>query len=262
VASPRNFDQVIVVDRERGEVVMRLGEDDAHEVLDEQHNPSYLQTEAGAPAILVADSENDRVVEYTCDRADPNHPLDGDLEPNCDWERTWTVGTDQLAWPRDADRLPNGNTLVTDTLNHRVVEVTPRGEVVWEFYAPWLPFDAERPVHGREAGGPAMQDLDAAGNHRLTGSSGLHREDRLLTPERLATATSGVPGGGAVEWAVDTYSGVVPWVRPTWLPPAGFGLLFFAVLLGLGWGGVEAGLFVRRTVRRREVDGGAVRADD
>jgi hypothetical protein len=37
----------------------------------------------------------------------------------------------------DADRLPNGNTLVTDSMNGRVVEVTPAGERVWEYRLPF-----------------------------------------------------------------------------------------------------------------------------
>ncbi|MEA5407213.1 aryl-sulfate sulfotransferase [Haloarculaceae archaeon H-GB2-1] len=126
--SPRNFDQVLLVDRSSKEIVMRLGRDGQFETLHAQHNPDFLRGTNGTPTLLVADSENDRVVEYT--------RIDGD------WERTWTVTG--LNWPRDADRLPNGNTLITDTHNQRVVEVTPRGEVVWEFYAPWAPYDAER----------------------------------------------------------------------------------------------------------------------
>ena len=35
-----------------------------------------------------------------------------------------------------ADRLPNGNTLITDTINARAIEVTPEGEIVWEFLNP------------------------------------------------------------------------------------------------------------------------------
>ena len=30
--------------------------------------------------------------------------------------------------------MPNGNTLITDSNNGRVFEVTKNGEVVWEFY--------------------------------------------------------------------------------------------------------------------------------
>jgi hypothetical protein len=35
-----------------------------------------------------------------------------------------------------ADRLPNGNTLITETIGGRAIEVTPEGEIVWEFLNP------------------------------------------------------------------------------------------------------------------------------
>ena len=35
-----------------------------------------------------------------------------------------------------ADRLPNGNTLITETIRGRVIEVTPDHEIVWEFMNP------------------------------------------------------------------------------------------------------------------------------
>ncbi|WP_276258514.1 aryl-sulfate sulfotransferase [Haloglomus litoreum] len=242
--SPRNFDQIVVVNRSTDEVVMRLGADGNHSMLDEQHNPAYLQTEAGAPAMLVADSENDRVIEYTCDRADPDHPLDGDMEPNCDWERTWSVGG--FEWPRDADRLPNGNTLVTDTIEHRVVEVTPRGEVVWEYHAPWLPFDAERPVHGREAGGPAMRDLNVSGAFTAH-DAGAATAD---TAGADGSALAALPGYGVVVEAGETVQGVLPWLRPVWMPASGFLLFAAAGLVVLCWGAAEAWL-ARDQLRRR-----------
>jgi hypothetical protein len=240
--SPRNFDQVVVVNRSTGDIVMRLGADGEHAILDEQHNPAYLQTEAGAPTFLVADSENDRVVEYTCDNADPDHPLDGDMEPNCDWNLTWSVGDTGLEWPRDADRLPDGNTLVVDTLNHRVVEITPRGEVVWEYEAPWLPFDAERPVHGREAGGPTMRDLNVTGNYSLVAAG-------ASTPTGGSSPTW-VPGHAVVTDLGETVRGVLPWVRPVWMPPGAFFLFGAAGLLLLGWGGAEL-VLARARLRRR-----------
>jgi hypothetical protein len=125
-------------------------------VLDHQHNPQYLESEDRDATLLVGDSDNDRLVEY-------ERRGDG-------WVRTWNVGREEsdLEWPRDADRLPNGNTLVVDSLNHRVLEVTPDGEVVWEFYPPWLPYDAERIHLGDEPGGPAMSDLGATGSKVLT----------------------------------------------------------------------------------------------
>lgn len=35
-----------------------------------------------------------------------------------------------------AQRLPNGNTLITDSMEGRVFEVTPAGKIVWEFFEP------------------------------------------------------------------------------------------------------------------------------
>jgi hypothetical protein len=153
--SPRNFDQVVVLDRASGEITLRLGRDDDFETMKQQHNPQYLESEDGSPTILVSDSENDRIVEYE---------RRGDS-----WERTWRLGgPETLSWPRDADRLPDGDTLVVDSANDRVLEVTPEGEVVWEFYAPWLVYDVERLPYGDEAGGPTIADRGAAGSYELS----------------------------------------------------------------------------------------------
>ncbi|RDZ89101.1 ArsR family transcriptional regulator, partial [Haloferax sp. Atlit-6N] len=80
--SPRNFDQALVVDIESKEIVERLGSDDDYDVMREQHNPDWLLSENGTPTILVADSGNNRVVEYAKE--------DGE------WVRTWEVGTGSL----------------------------------------------------------------------------------------------------------------------------------------------------------------------
>lgn len=40
-------------------------------------------------------------------------------------------------WCGAAQRLPNGNTLISETDAGRAFEVTPDGETVWEFYNPW-----------------------------------------------------------------------------------------------------------------------------
>jgi hypothetical protein len=37
-----------------------------------------------------------------------------------------------------AERLPNGNTLVTEGASGRLFEVTAEGEVVWEYVSPWM----------------------------------------------------------------------------------------------------------------------------
>ena len=113
-------------------------------VLNHQHNPQWL----GENAILVADSENDRVVEL--------HKRNGE------WTVAWSVeraGDVALSWPRDADRLPNGNTLITDTLNRRIIEVNESGGVVWSYKTARIPYDADRLPVGESVGGPTYSDI-------------------------------------------------------------------------------------------------------
>ncbi|MDE2811038.1 MAG: hypothetical protein OXN90_21690, partial [Gemmatimonadota bacterium] len=54
------------------------------------------------------------------------------------WEYKGT-STDQIfdSWIRGAQqRLPNGNTLITESQRGRLLEVTPAGEIAWEYYNP------------------------------------------------------------------------------------------------------------------------------
>ncbi|MFB6354681.1 MAG: aryl-sulfate sulfotransferase [Halobacteriales archaeon] len=238
LASVRNFDQVIVVDRETGNVTLRLGANDRYAVMAEQHNPVYLESESGAPTILVADSEQDRIVEY--ERQGPD-----------DWRRTWTL-TGSFSWPRDADRLPDGNTLIVDSLNHRVVEVTPAGEIVWEVYAPWSPYDAERIPLGDEAGGPTIADQNATGRASLHGSAGLTpgTGDRVAFAGWLTATFAGTPLAGPVAAFADRWAHVTPWIYPVWMSGWDFALLLGAVLVALAWGAAEIVLARERILAR------------
>jgi hypothetical protein len=157
MVSMRNHDQVVFLDPATGAITDRLGADDAHDTLYEQHNPDYIPPADGGPAVVVADSERDRVVEYQ--RAS-----------NGSWRRTWTWSDRTLLWPRDADRLPNGNTLVTDSNGDRVIEVNDAGEVVWRVDV-GLPYEAERLATGDEsAGGPSAVRADLTS--RTAGGAG------------------------------------------------------------------------------------------
>jgi hypothetical protein len=137
--SLRNQDQVIFVDRQDGiNRSLTLGAEDRYDVLFEQHNPDYLSNSTGQYSILVADSENDRVVEY-------RRSTDGEYQES--WE--YSQG---LQWPRDADRLPNNHTLITDSYGDRVFEINEKGEVVWELTV-YQPYEAERVGTGDESVG-------------------------------------------------------------------------------------------------------------
>ncbi len=221
---PRNMDEVIVVDRNTGEVTMKLGEDDSHDILNEQHNPDYLESESGKPTFLVADSENNRIVEYE---------KNGD-----DWDRTWELGSsDTLTWPRDADRLPNGNTLVVDSSDHRVIEVTPEGKIVWEFYSPWLPYDAERIGTGDESNGPTIADQNAQGTYQISGSANL--DPGTGKSLRMSVFLSNTFAGTSMQDTMRDYGArwdqVTPFIRPIWMNEYAFIALIFALLLLVFW---------------------------
>jgi hypothetical protein len=153
LVSIRNENQLLVV--ERGAAVVEvINEDGDENVLNQQHNPHWL----GDGAVVVADSENHRVVELHRDEA------------TGDWEVVWSVaevGAIPFDWPRDADRLPNGNTLVTDSRNNRVVELTPNGSMVASYGVPSLPYEADKLPHGEQPAdtdGIEPYDADAAGD--------------------------------------------------------------------------------------------------
>lgn len=115
--SIRNFDVVIEVDPETDEIVDVVGSPGDHSVMQKQHNPNRLERHE---TMLIADSENDRVVE-----------IDANSEEEV-WSYDGTGSGKKLRWPRDVDRLPNGNSLVVDSRNFRVLEINPEGEVVWQ----------------------------------------------------------------------------------------------------------------------------------
>ena len=232
LVSPRNFDQVIVVNRSTKAIDLRLGRDGDYDTLYEQHNPEYLESDDGTPTILVADSENDRIVEYERVGGPPGEG---------EWKRTWTL-TGNLNWPRDADRLPNGNTLVVDSMNHRVIEVTPNGRIVWETTVPWATYDAERIAYGDEGqavyeergDAPTMADLDAGGTYKLHGGRETDPAGLPPIPSVVGGLLGSTPLSGPITWAAKRWHHVAPWFTPTWMPTWSASLLVVAVVLLVG----------------------------
>jgi hypothetical protein len=169
--SVRNHDSVIFVNRDGLVANWTLGSDDLHGTLYEQHNPDYIPSSRGGPAILVADSQNNRVVEYQ--------------RQNGSWMRSWRWRDSQLRWPRDADRLPNGHTLVTDSNGNRVLEVDECGNVV-ESVSIGLPYEAERLGTGDEsAGGKSAVALQLESRMETTYPSGSRLRDGSIDPIKI-----------------------------------------------------------------------------
>lgn len=110
--SLRNFHLVVEVDV-RGAVVRTIGEG----ILDDPHDPVLLPT----GNLLVATHNSLR-------RGTPQRAVELDgASGQITWEYKMPAGTYPV---RDANRLPNGNTLVTGSTV--IVEVTPQGKVVWQ----------------------------------------------------------------------------------------------------------------------------------
>jgi len=207
LVSVRNKDQRLIVERGQG-VVDVINEDSDHSVIHSQHNPQWL----GDGRVLVADSENNRVVELA--------------EKNGTWEPVWAVngaGGQRFFWPRDADRLSNGNTLITDSRNHRVVLVDGDGNLIEEWSTPQLPYDAELLGENEQVGGPYQ-----------TGG------DRLQTPSPMVESTQLLLAGLH-------HSIGLPRTVSWWHVPAVVSLLLVKVLM---WGVIGSNRLLRQ-VRER-----------
>ncbi|MFC6718492.1 aryl-sulfate sulfotransferase [Natrialbaceae archaeon GCM10025810] len=223
MASLRNQDQVVFLDEEEGLIEdWTLGSEDDYDVQYEQHNPDYIPESEGGPAIVSADSENGRVQEFQRE--------DGE------WNRSWEWSDDQMQWPRDADRLPNGNTLITDTHGNRVVEVNPEGEVEWEAEST-LPYEAERLESGDESeGGQSAAELGLESRTPAEdGGDGGDGESGLLSAFDPLDYL-----GGLVESILPDriYNGLL-FATPVWMGSSEFAAIGVALLTGLAWVGTE-----------------------
>jgi len=105
--SPRNFNCLVEVDP-KGKALRIVGED----FLEHQHDPEVLAN----GNILVANHQK------------PHEVLEIDARTKA---VVWRFAIPKRRlWPvRDADRLPNGNTLITGTT--ALIEITPDKEIVW-----------------------------------------------------------------------------------------------------------------------------------
>jgi hypothetical protein len=127
--SLRNFNVIAEVDP-RGKLVRTIGKG----LLKSQHDPLVLPN----GNILLANQDR------------PQTAVELDPSGNIVWQFTIR---DRRSWPvRDANQLPNGNTLITEA--DRIVEVTKDGQVVWQFRLAANTFTKPGdPVNGPESRG-------------------------------------------------------------------------------------------------------------
>ena len=226
----RNQDQIVFVEPGRGVLENRtLGAEGNFSVLRGQHNPDYIPESQGGPAILVADSHNDRAVEYQ--------------RRNGSWVRTWQWRDDHTQWTRDADRLPSGHTLITDTNGDRVLEVNESGAIVWSVSVE-KPYEAERLGTGDESsGGKSAAALD------LRSRTGGHTD----TTETLYGSVSRSLWGTFTDAMPAFALNSVLFVVPRWMGPTELVSLLAAGLVVASWAGSE--MYWRTPVIARRLRG-------
>jgi hypothetical protein len=127
--SARELDLICILDMESEKVAWRWGP--VH--LSRQHHPSLLEN----GNILVFDNG----VGKRCSRVIELDPHSREIV----WEYK-AKQPEQFYSPimGASQRLPNGNTLITDSIKGYVFEVTQEGRIVWEFYNPELGRNGKR----------------------------------------------------------------------------------------------------------------------
>jgi hypothetical protein len=182
------------------------------DVFSEQHNPQWL----GNGRVLVADSENDRVVEV--------------WNRSGEWEVVWELDSANgigFRWPRDVDLLENGNYLITDSLNNRVVEVTRDGETVWGVRPGDIPYEADR-MNGGEYP-RSVFDPD------VSNGDGTTPVGTLPSPGDGGSDTNEIP---LISFAFSALKGSFPSLIPYWVNQwhlLGFVLTLPTAAVGFVW---------------------------
>lgn len=128
----RNVQQVVVLDQDTYEVVWAWGADE----LDFPHMPTMLEN----GHLLIFD--NGLLRGYT--RVIEVDVLTGEI--------VWQYQAEPREaffskWRGSSQRLPNGNTLICESEKGHVFEVTPGGEIVWEFWNPHVEDSKRRRIY-------------------------------------------------------------------------------------------------------------------
>ena len=136
LGSQRHTSVIYIIDRESGEVVWKWG--DGKDQLVGQHHPTMLDNgniliydNGGRSGYPTKTRFHTRLVEI--DPATCEIVWEYRHEPN---RRKETCKFLSLSWG-STQRLPNGNTFSLDCHKGRLFEVTPDGEIVWEYISPF-----------------------------------------------------------------------------------------------------------------------------
>jgi outer membrane protein assembly factor BamB len=142
--------------------------------------------------MIISDTDHDRVIIAEATNSiyssDPGFQVVWDSDVDADLS---------LDYPNDANFLPNGNLLITDRDNHRVIEVNrATGEIEWQFGETGHPGNDEEHLNG-----PHNADRLSDGNTIIADSD----NDRILEVDSLGEVVRLYHPGGTdrLKWPRD-----------------------------------------------------------
>lgn len=158
IIDSREANFIAIIDRHTGRVVWRLGPNLPEHARNRVDTPFPVDQFVGQhDAHLIADglpgAGNIIVFDNQGEAGYPRRPLQVALgsrilEINPVTEQiVWQYTGERSGGPSwsfyssfisSVDRLPNGNTLIDEGMNGRFFQVTPQGEIVWEYVSPYL----------------------------------------------------------------------------------------------------------------------------
>lgn len=132
LVSARNLDTVFVIEKDSGEVVWQFSAG-----LDHQHEAVMLEeSHPQAGNIIVFNNQLHSDARRT--KVQILDPLAAEV--------VWEYSTDTFYSPTAglAQPLPGGNIMIASSVGGRVFEITPDGQIVWEWAPAYLPMRPER----------------------------------------------------------------------------------------------------------------------
>jgi hypothetical protein len=128
LASFRNISTIVRIDRNTGRILWKLGAPP----LSGQHAPTLLPN----GNILIFDNGAHRLDEsYPFSRVIEVNPATNEIVWKYQEPRVFNFYSPRIS---NAQRLPNGNTLINEGVFGRFFEVTSGGDVVWEYVNPYF----------------------------------------------------------------------------------------------------------------------------
>jgi hypothetical protein len=135
----RNISTVGIIDKATKEIVWKVG----YETLAQQHDPSILPN---GNVLIFDNGSHRRDVPLPSSRIIEIDPATNQKV----WEYQDSPAYNFFSpYISGARRLGNGNTLITEGMFGRMFQVTPQGEVVWEYINPHFFTDVENLVANR-----------------------------------------------------------------------------------------------------------------